>query len=102
MIDASRSTAECIASVTIATDPVIAPAASLSTISTVFDAIETAAARLLARVLRARWALAPTAMSLIVPLPARPGRLLQAGDQRPGRPAAVAHRVLLGVGELGH
>ena len=44
-IDAIRSIAECIASVRIATEPVIAPAASLSTIRAEFEAIESAAAR---------------------------------------------------------
>ena len=46
-IDAMRSTAECIASVMIATDPVIAPAASFSAMRIVFDAIDSTAARVL-------------------------------------------------------
>ena len=40
---------ECSASVRIATDPVRTPAATLSAIRIVFEAIETAAARLRAR-----------------------------------------------------
>ena len=40
MNDATRSTAEWIASVTMATEPVITPAMSLSTISAAFEAIE--------------------------------------------------------------
>src|SRR5687768_4694604 len=47
MIEAIRSTLEWAASVTIAIEPVIAPAASLSTIRTMLEAIETAAARAL-------------------------------------------------------
>ena len=45
MKDATRSTAEWIASVTIATEPVITPAMSLSTISAALEAIEISAAR---------------------------------------------------------
>jgi hypothetical protein len=43
-----RSIDECIASVMIATDPVIAPAVSFSAMSSEFDAIYSAAARVLA------------------------------------------------------
>src|SRR2546429_5950711 len=43
-IDAIRSMLECIASLRIATEPVIAPAATLSRISAVLEAIESAAA----------------------------------------------------------
>ena len=50
MNEASRSMPECIASVRIATLPVSTPATSLSAISSVFEAIETAAAWL-----RLRW-----------------------------------------------
>ena len=45
MNEATRSTAEWIASVMIATEPVIAPATSLSTIRTALEAIEISAAR---------------------------------------------------------
>ena len=46
---ASRSMAECSASVKIATDPVSTPATILSVISSVLETIEIAAARLRAR-----------------------------------------------------
>ena len=46
-IDATRSTDECIASVMIATEPVIAPAASLRTMRIEFEAIDSAAAPVL-------------------------------------------------------
>src|SRR4051794_5334792 len=49
MNDASRSIDECAASVRIATEPVTTPAATLSAINRVFDAIESAAARVFAR-----------------------------------------------------
>ena len=57
MIDATRSTAEWIASVISAIDPVIAPATSLRQISSRFETIETAAARSL----RGACAAGPTA-----------------------------------------
>src|SRR3954454_21978263 len=47
--DASRSIDECAASVRIATEPVTTPATILSAISREFDAIESAAARVLRR-----------------------------------------------------
>ena len=80
MKEATRSTAEWIASVTIATEPVITPAMSLSTISAALEAIEISAARV-------RW---PRIMR------SQPIR------ERARRAAAVRDRVLLGVGQLGH
>ena len=50
MTEASRSIDEWIASVRIAIEPVIAPAASFIAISAAFDAIESAAAPLLVRI----------------------------------------------------
>src|SRR5256885_13868527 len=47
-IDAIRSMLECIASLRIATEPVIAPAPTLSRISALLEAIESAAARVFA------------------------------------------------------
>ena len=44
-IEAIRSIAECIASVSRATEPVIVPATTLSRIRKLFDAIDSAAAR---------------------------------------------------------
>ena len=59
MIEATRSIAECAASVTIAIEPVIAPATSLAAISSEFEATETHAA--------------PALVPLIAPAPARHG-----------------------------
>ena len=83
--EASRSIAEWIASVMIAIEPVIAPAASLSTIRVAFEAIERLAAPLFVLDHRGR-------------LPARAQEL----GERPRRAPAVADRVLLVRLELGH
>ena len=82
MTEATRSMLEWIASVMIATEPVIAPATSLSTISAGWRR---------SRARRRGRAARSTASSRA----ARPA-------QRAGRAAAVRDRVLLGVGELGH
>ena len=114
---------ECTASVRIAIEPVIAAAASLSTISSALEAIETAAARSF----RGICASGPTARVVATAAPAsirrsrRPGHLrrLPAGPpshglgvvglevrqlagERPGGPPAVADGVLLLRGQLGH
>ena len=67
MMDATRSMAECAASVTIAIEPVIAPAASLAAISSVFDATDTQAA------------------PALVWVTGTPPRVLAAARGRPGR-----------------
>ena len=82
-IEASRSIAEWIASVRIATEPVTAPATSLSTISAEFEPIESAAARE-----REPW-----------PCGQRPAS--HAAASRAARPRCEI-AVLLRVGELGH
>ena len=54
MTEATRSISEWTASVMIAIEPVIAPAASLSAIKSALEAIESAAARLLVRIMATR------------------------------------------------
>ena len=70
----------------IAIEPVIAPAASLIAISSALEAIESAAAPLLVRIIARSW-LAATA---------------EVRGQQPSRPAAVADLVLLGLAQLRH
>src|SRR5687768_1833928 len=77
----------------IATEPVIAPATSFSTMRIEFDAIDSAAARVLT-------------VPRPATLPAIKGPAIrsvwQQGKQRPRGAAAVADRVLLLGGELRH
>ncbi len=79
-IDAIRSMLECAASVMIAIDPVTAPAATFSTIRTLFEMIETAAARCLGRC--AYGPMAPTGS--IIPAPRRPARAAAAAPRARG------------------
>ena len=60
--EAIRSIAEWIASVTIATEPVTAPATSLSRISVAFETIESPAARRLRRAAPSPWIIASASM----------------------------------------
>ena len=87
MQEAIRSMPEWIASVRIATEPVAAPANSLSAISSVLETIETAAARVRS------W---PVDAVRASPSRAEPF------PQRARRTPPVGDRVLLGVGQLGH
>src|SRR4051812_8305836 len=87
-----RSIEEGIASVMIATEPVIAPAASFSAMSAQLEAIDSAAARV-----------------LITPAPAGCDAMsgpatsaLQVRQQRARGAPAMADRVLLGGVQLGH
>ena len=82
---------EWTASVMIATEPVTAPATSLSTISVRLEAIDSAAARRLRGMSSARVPSAGTIASVRQP-----------GEQRAHGASAVADRVLLGVAQLGH
>ena len=79
--------AECSASVSSATEPVMAPAIALSRISAEFEATESAAA---------------PAFDGSPLIGVAGARLAQVAQQRAGRAAAVADRVLLGRRELGH
>src|SRR5918996_6419110 len=92
MNEAARSTPEWIASVRIATEPVIRPATTFSAISDVLEMIETAAARERLTVIgftSSRSAMART-------------RASQPRLERAGGATAVRDRVLLGVRQLGH
>src|SRR5829696_6229632 len=90
MTEAIRSIAEWIASVTIATEPVTAPATSLSRISVAFEPIDSPAAR---RLRTAAWSCETTVIASSVGQPR---------EQRAYSVSTMADRVLLGVGELGH
>src|SRR5829696_1036955 len=89
MQEAIRSMPEWIASVRIATEPVTAPANSLSAIRRVLETIETAAARV-----RSRPPGSDRAASARSPE--------RTGSRPPRREPAVGDRVLLVVAELGH
>src|SRR6185503_13003065 len=88
MNEAARSTAEWIASVRIATEPVIRPAATLSAISDVLEMIETAAAR--------------ERLTVIGCTRSRSAMVREPLLERPCGAASVRDRVLLGIRHLGH
>ena len=97
--DARRSIAECAASVRIAIEPVTTPAKTLRTISAAFEAIETAATR----VLRGESRSGPIrALPACIPAPRGRRRGVEPGQELPGRSPAVADGGLFAGVELGH
>src|SRR3954471_11553398 len=108
MNDASRSMAECAASVRIATDPVTTPATTFSAISSEFDAIDSPAARVLRRSFvsfrASRSFVISASRSFVIGAPR--GRSSSSGlepvAERARRAPAMADRVLLVRRQLGH
>src|SRR5674476_1171275 len=99
MIAATRSEPECSASDTMAMEPDMMPTTSLKAISAELEAMETAAARDLRRVLvRSPWASRASALSTPIqqPLPSQTFEEGSAGQ------CAVAGLVLVGLRPFGH